>query len=411
MKSNSARRFLIVLGACALAGVPVSSVFAATQGGNAKAASVQESAPAGSLRVGVAFDPVNQESNVYSRAASLEAPLSRTVGGAVRVVGSRSLREIAIGTRSAEFDALWVPSNLAVGAVKDARYEVIGFDGKMTKMALVVATEIATFDDLKGRTLYLPQEDSPASAVGVALLSDHGIRLSDFRLVFTSGSYQIAQFALEKKLCAATIMPEPEAIAWLAAHPGKGKVLEVSAPVPGQTLVARKTLAAPLKQSLSDYFATQVSLKTLPVAAPASYKYVTGLSHYTPEEVAGVRKVLAKEVSDMIKDGVQVVDVRTAAEFETKHIPGAKLLPYEEYSARIVGADLSKDGFDVSKLASNSKVVLYCNGPECWKSFKAALRANDSKRFEAVYWFRGGMPEWEKAGLPVTKERAAVASN
>ena len=103
--------------------------------------------------------------------------------------------------------------------------------------------------------------------------------------------------------------------------------------------------------------------------------------------------------------------MRTAAEFETKHIPGAKLLPYEEYSARIVGADLSKDGFDVSKLASNSKVVLYCNGPECWKSFKAALRANDSKRFEAVYWFRGGMPEWEKAGLPVTKERAAVASN
>ena len=122
MKSNSARRFLIVLGACALTGVPVSSVFAATQGGNAKAASVQEVAPAGALRVGVAFDPVHQESNVYSRAASLEAPLSRTVGAPVRVVGSRSLREIAIGTRSAEFDALWVPSNLAVGAVKDARY-------------------------------------------------------------------------------------------------------------------------------------------------------------------------------------------------------------------------------------------------------------------------------------------------
>lgn len=376
----------------------------------------QEAAATSTLRVGVAFDPVTQASNGFARAIALESPLARAVGAPVRVVGSRSLREIAIGVRSAEYDALWVPSNLAISAIKDQRYEMVGFDGRMTKMALVVTPDIKSFDDLKGRTLYLPQEDSPASTVGTALLSDHGIRLVDFRLVFTSGSYEIAGFALERKLCAATIMPEPEANAWLAAHPGLGKILELSAPVPGQTLIARKALGAATKQQLSEYFATQASLKTLAVAAPASYKYVTGLSHYTPEDVVGVRKVSAKEVTDLAKEGVLVVDVRTAAEFDAKHIPAAKLVPYEEYSARIVGADLANDGFDVSKLAGIKKVVLYCNGPECWKSFKAAVRANASKQFEAVYWFRGGMPEWEKAGMPVSapvvKDKGpAVATN
>ena len=398
-----------VLGTLAATGLAAAPL-AARQGASPEAAAIS------TLRIGVAFDPVNQASNGFARAIALESPLARAVGAPVRVVGSRSLREIAIGTRSAEYDALWVPSNLAISAAKDPRYEMVGFDGRMTKMALVVTSDIKSFDDLKGRTLYLPQEDSPASTVGTALLSDHGIRLADFRLVFTSGSYEIAGFALERKLCAATIMPEPEANAWLAAHPGMAKILELSAPVPGQTLIARKALGAATKQQLAEYFATQASVKALAAATPASYKYVTGLSHYTPEDVAGVRKVTAKEVTELAKDGVQVVDVRTAAEYDAKHIPAAKLVTYEEYSARIIGADLANDGFDVNKLAGIKKVVLYCNGPECWKSFKAAVRANASKQFEAVYWFRGGMPEWEKAGLPVTapvaKDKgAAVATN
>ena len=400
--------------------VAVLGTLAATAAAAAPAAARQGASPEvaaiSTLRIGVAFDPVNQASNGFARAIAIESPLARAVGAPVRVVGSRSLREIAIGTRSGEFDALWVPSNLAISAVKDQRYEMIGFDGRMTRMALVVTPDIKSFDDLKGRTLYLPQEDSPASTVGTALLSDHGIRLADFRLVFTSGSYEIAGFALERKLCAVTIMPEPEANAWLAAHPGLGKILEVSAPVPGQTLIARKTLGAATKQQLSEYFATLAAVKTLASVTPASYKYVTGLSHYTPEDVAGVRKVTAKEVTELAKNGVQVVDVRTAAEYDAKHIPAAKLVTYEEYSARIIGADLANDGFDVTKLAGTKKVILYCNGPECWKSFKAAKRANASKQFEAVYWFRGGMPEWEKAGLPVSapviKDKgAAVATN
>ena len=358
--------------------------------------------PTAPLRVAAAFEPVTQISNGVTRAIGMEAPLSKELGVAVSVTSSRSLRQIAIGTRSGDFDVLWIPSNLAVGAIKNAEYEIVGFDGRMDKMALLVGADIGKFEDLKGRTLYLPQEDSLASVAGTALLSGHSVKLSDFGAVFISGSYEVGAFAIGKKLSSATVLPETTAKAWLDVHPGQGRIIELSAPVPGQTLVVKRSLNLATKQRLASWFAAQASIPALARTEPAAYKYITGLGHYTPDEATGVRKVTAGEVTELTKAGAQLVDVRTSAEFEAKHIPTAKLLPYTEYSPRMVGADLSHDGFDVTKLAGAKKVIVYCNGPECWKSFKAAVRASASKQFDAVYWFRGGMPEWERSGHAVT---------
>ena len=361
------------------------------------------------LRMVVAFEPIDQESNGYARALALEVRLAKARGGPVHVVSNRSLREIAIGTRSGEYDALWVPSNLAVGAVKDPNYEMAGFDGRMTPMALVVSADIQKFEDLKHRSLYLPQEDSTASGVAIALLSDHGIKPSDFAIIYTSGSYEIGTFAIDKHFSSATVLPEPTAKAWFQAHPGSGHILEVSDTVPGQTLVVRKDLPAAKKQQLAQWAAKEAQVNALTPTAPSPFKYVTGLSHYTPNDVPGVTKVTATEVVALAKAGAEVVDVRTAAEYEAKHIPSAHLLPYGEESPRFVDADLRNDPFDLAKLSGVRKVVLYCNGPECWKSFKAAKRAIASKQFDAVYWFRGGMPEWERSGQPAVTGLAGQA--
>jgi rhodanese-related sulfurtransferase len=260
------------------------------------------------------------------------------------------------------------------------------------------------------KSLYLPQEDSIASNVGTALLSDHGVRLIDFRAVFTAGDYKVAAFAIEQKITNATVAPEPIARAWLDAHKGGGAILDMSDPVPGQTLVVRKSLNPALKEQLAVWFATtQLSAANLTKPTPAAYKYVTGLSHYTPDDWPGLRKVTAAEVVELHKAGVAVIDVRTPAEYSAKHIESAQLVPYDEQSPRIAGGDFSRDGFDISKLSELKKIVVYCNGPECWKSFKAALRANASKSFEAIYWFRGGLPEWERSGLPISRAVAQVA--
>lgn len=380
--------------------------------GSSIAASTDASASGGAqsgtgvpfIRVVAAFEPVTAASNGYLKAQSLEAGLSKALGQAVKVSSQHSLRNVAIDTRSGNYDALWVPSNLAVSAIKDQRYEMIGFDGQMTRFALVATAGIADFKALKGGNLYLPQEDSSAGAVATGLLSDHGIRLTDFKSIFTSGNYEVAQMAVEQRITSVTSLPEPVVQTWLKLHPGGGRVLEVSAPVPGQTLVVLKTLSATTKQRLSEWFASQANVSALTAVTPAAFKYVTGLSHYTPEEVAGVQKVTASEVANLVKAGAQIVDVRTASEFTAKHIPAATLLPYAENSPRYVGADISRDGFDVNKLQSSKSLILYCNGPECWKSYKAALRAIASKQFAQVYWFRGGLPEWERNGLAIARQ-------
>ena len=368
-------------------------------------------APPKPLRVVIAFEPVDGASNSMTKSMNMEAPMSKALGVPVSVSGERNLREIAIGTRSGEYDALWVPSNLAVSAIKDPQYELVGFDGHMTAMALLVAPDIQKFEDLKGRTLYLPQEDSSASSVGTALLSDHGMKVGDFRVVYTSGTYEIAAFAITNTFCSATAMPADTAKALVASNPKAGRVIETSSPVPGQTLVVKKSLSATRKKQLADWAAAQAGVPALVTATAEPFKYITGLSHYTPEDVAGVKKVSAQEVVTLVKGGAKLIDVRSAGEYQMKHLPEAQLVPYVEESPRYVGANMTNDDFDLSKLAGTRKVVLYCNGPECWKSFKAATRAISSRQFDAVYWFRGGIPEWERSGLRTVGGGAVATSN
>lgn len=368
-------------------------------------------APAKPLRVVIAYEPVDGGTNLILKAIDMETRMSKALSTPVSVSGDHHLREIAIGTRSGEYDALWVPSNLAVSAVKDPQYELLGFDGRMTSMALVVASDIKTFDDLKGRTIYLPQEDSPASYVANALLSDHGLKVGDFRTVYTQGNYEVAAFAITHTFCSVTVLPVETAKTLMAANPKAGRVIEVSLPVPGQSLVVRKALSPARKKQLAEWAAAQAEVPALVTATGAPFKYVTGLSHYTPEDVAGVKKVSAQEVVALVKGGAKLVDVRSAGEYQMKHLPDAQLVSYVEESPRYIGANMSLDGFDLSKLSGTRKVVLYCNGPECWKSFKAATRAIGSKQFEAVYWFRGGLPEWERSGLPVVGGGEVAANN
>jgi len=100
---------------------------------------------------------------------------------------------------------------------------------------------------------------------------------------------------------------------------------------------------------------------------------------------------------------MKVFDVRMKAEYVESHIAGAISVPYEEKSELAVNFDASKDHLDLSKFPSdkNEPVILYCNGPRCWKSYKAAvlLIKNGHKQ---VNWYRNeGFPGWKAKGYPV----------
>jgi len=43
-------------------------------------------------------------------------------------------------------------------------------------------------------------------------------------------------------------------------------------------------------------------------------------------------------------------------------------------------------------------VLFYCQSPQCWMSYNAALRAI-IMRYTQVLWYRGGIEGWKMAGL------------
>ena len=122
----------------------------------------------------------------------------------------------------------------------------------------------------------------------------------------------------------------------------------------------------------------------------------------TPATLAGTKLVSAAEAKKLIDGGATAIDTRVAAEYAEKTIKGAKNVPYKEKSAKDVKFDASQDQFDLGKLPTDkaAPMVLFCNGPECWKSYKAGVMAVKAG-YSQINWLRGGMPEWSKAGLPV----------
>lgn len=82
-----------------------------------------------------------------------------------------------------------------------------------------------------------------------------------------------------------------------------------------------------------------------------------------------------------------LLDVRQPEEFQRGHIPGAKLIPLGELSARF------KD------LPKNQEILVICHSGS--RSLSATGQLT-SAGYNAIN-VRGGMAAWSRAGLPITK--------
>lgn len=89
-------------------------------------------------------------------------------------------------------------------------------------------------------------------------------------------------------------------------------------------------------------------------------------------------------------DNVQVVDVRTAEEYQSGHIEDA------------VNIDVLKDNFEAkaAKLDKDQPVLVYCRSGK--RSMKAATTLN-SMGFKRIVNLDGGMLAWEEDEKPVEK--------
>lgn len=109
--------------------------------------------------------------------------------------------------------------------------------------------------------------------------------------------------------------------------------------------------------------------------------------------VKGVKKIAAQAATNLINhENAKVLDIRHDNEFKSGHLAGAINIPF---------ADLEKDLKKLNKYKAKPIIVVCKMGQV---SLKAGLLLHKNG-FENVYSLNGGITGWQRAGLPLTKEK------
>ncbi|MCW7539952.1 rhodanese-like domain-containing protein [Aquabacterium sp. A7-Y] len=352
----------------------------------------------------VTVEPTSrQEAFMLSRSV-MESSLGQLVSQPVSVTKSEELADAMRATRSGEYDIFIAPAQVAASALMRG-YELVGATDTAEQYVLVGRQKLDSVSAMRGARLYLPQQDSIYTYMARGMLNASGLSLKD--LVVQHERYpQAGLTALLLGSSDATVVRRRDWEAWNKDYPGLGKVLATSGSVPGGfSVVVKKDLPADTRGKLAKWFtsaATACGLKPVTLKPEATeYKAVAELGLFTPTSLPGAKLVTASEVRQLLAQGAVLVDTRTEKEYKTKRVPQAIFVPYVEKSLKDVAFDASQDNFSgVDKLDKTRPTIFSCNGAECWKSYKAS-RVATQKGFRQVYWFRGGLPEWEVEGMGV----------
>jgi len=361
----------------------------------------------------VVTEPSNRKDAMMVSRDALQAHLSRVLKEPVVVTSTDDMTDAMRATRSGGYDIFIAPPQVAASALGHG-YALVGATDTDEQYLLVGRSELASVGALRGKAIYLPQQDSIYTYLARGLLNANGLSFKDMKHVDYERYPQAGLYALMLGHSEATMVRSADWESWDRDHAGIAKVLAISSAVPGGYSVAvRKKLPSEARGKLARWFeadATTCGLKPV-VAHPdlLPYTRVAELGTFTPKALPGATVVDHDTVKALVSNGAVLVDTRIESEYKDKHIPGALWLPYGEKSLKDVAFDAKVDNFPgLAKLDREQNIVFQCNGPECWKSYKAS-RAAIAAGYKHVYWFRGGMPEWEMAGERTEKTGATLA--
>ena len=350
----------------------------------------------------VVIEPSNRKDAMMVSRDAMETHLSRILGERVTVTTTNDMTDAMRATRSGGYDVFIAPPQVTASALGHG-YSLVGATDADEQYVLVGRSQLAAVGNLRGRQIYLPQQDSIYTYLARGMLNANGLSFKDLKGVEYAHYPQAGLFALLLNSSEATIVRRAEFEGWDKEHAGVAKVLAVSSAVPGGLSVSlRKKLPSETRGKLAHWFetdATSCGLKPIyPHPDLTPYTRVAELGTFTPKALPGATVVDLPTVKALVANGAVLVDTRIESEYKDKHIPGALWLPYGEKSLKDIAFDPKLDNFPgLARLNPDKNIVFQCNGPECWKSYKAS-RVAIANGFKHVYWFRGGMPEWEVAG-------------
>lgn len=108
----------------------------------------------------------------------------------------------------------------------------------------------------------------------------------------------------------------------------------------------------------------------------------------TPDTV-GVTQVSPKESAGLVaNDMAVIIDVRTVAEWDKKHIPGATLIPVDELKGRLTELEKYK----------GKQIIMHC---AVGGRSSQAVELLKKEGFTDVVNMTGGFVAWEQDKLPV----------
>jgi rhodanese-related sulfurtransferase/ABC-type phosphate/phosphonate transport system substrate-binding protein len=349
------------------------------------------------------------------RAAIADALREARVPDANLIISTDATADLAT-TRSQMHDLYVAPAHVVGSALRHGYVPLVG-NPKGAQAVLVTFKDkgMKTLADTAGKRLGLPLQDSIVTYLVRGELNAANTSLkSHFRTVQNMRYQDALLICLQVRECDVVGVERAVYERWAAAGQPVVAVME-SRPAPGISVAVRQTLAGSvsarslqpaLLKSLTGTAVAKTGMDQVAGIESRDYDYVSTLGYFTPRHLPGATVVDVAGVEQLMRMGALYVDTRTPAEFKAGHVPKAVLVPYGEKSLKETDYDPRADSFDLTRLPPDkaAPIIFACNGPECWKSYKASLAAVKAG-YQRVHWFRGGFPEWRAANRQVATEQ------
>jgi len=115
-----------------------------------------------------------------------------------------------------------------------------------------------------------------------------------------------------------------------------------------------------------------------------------------PQTIPGSITVSAEEMIRLVGEYPDVVIVDS-------RVPTNRNRGYIEGSISLGDTETNCDSLDKLLSGKEQPVVFHCNGPQCQRS-SVAVKIAVSCGYQKVYWFRGGIQEWEAKDFPLRRD-------
>lgn len=360
-------------------------------------------------KVLIGIDPADEVNKKTITAGVLpNTSLSAALGSAVSLKQTNDLTEVMRATRTNENDIIIGPAHVAASAISH-NYQLLARQKNNAEFVLVARKEITQMTQLVGKRLYLTQQDSVRAYVAKGMIDEAGVSLKSLKAVQYGKTSGAGLLALSSNLADVTIASKDEVDAWLKSNGQTAAILKSTQSLPsGLAVLVKKSMGDAERKKLVRWLASndadQAGLGKLQASSgsdESQYQYIASLGILTPASIPGVETVAAAEVQKLSGSGAILVDTRSAKEYDHEHIKGAIHAPYLEKSLKEREFDASLDDYTaIQKLPKDKALVFYCNGFECWKSYKASIVIK-KLGYTKIYWYRGGMPDWRNSKLAV----------